>query len=109
MTALQRLASRGHLCGRDRRSAIAPTCTNEIHDIRHVFVGEPPGKAWHRELRGSARRARRLRPVQHDGDKRLRVSGLYDRIAGEAWEYLFVSNAIRTVARGTIVQINQRP
>src|SRR5208283_5441811 len=93
---------------RDRRSTVAPTCANKIHHLRHVLIREPPVKPGHRELRRCASRARRLRPVQDDGDEGVRVSRLYDRVAGEAWEYQFVSNAVRTVARCTIVEINPR-
>src|SRR5580658_7137244 len=103
LAALQRLADLGHVGGRGRCSTVAPTRANKLHDIRHIFIREPPGKAGHRELRRCASRARRLRPVQDDGDERPRVIRLYDRVAGEAWEYPFVSDTVRTVARGTII------
>jgi hypothetical protein len=81
------------------RGAIAPTRANEIYDICHVLVGEPPGKDRHCELRRRASRARRLRSVQNDGYERLRVPRLYHRIAGEAWEALArIKAALRQAA-----------
>src|SRR6202050_3322574 len=108
LAGLQRLADLSHVSGRDRRSSISPTCANKIHDIRHVPIRQPPGKPRHRKLRRCASRARRLRPVQDDGDERPWVPRLYDRVAGEAWEYQVVSQAVRAVARCTIVKIDPR-
>jgi len=49
-------------------------------------------QSGHRELRRCVSRARRLRPIQDDGDERPRILRLYHRVAGEAREYQFVSN-----------------